>query len=78
MNEWQSIETAPKDGTWVALWLRGNRHDSDNERPIVGRWHGDDNPWAGWGYPGFGGYRASHWLPLPAPPSVPNPQEKLP
>lgn len=32
MSDWQPIETAPKDGTLLLLWLE------DEHRPIVGHW----------------------------------------
>jgi len=60
-RKWQSIETAPKDGTpflgcepdyiFVAIWDRGNRvHLTDTGR--------------GFCYP-------THWMPLPPPPETP-------
>jgi hypothetical protein len=72
---WQPIETAPKDGTQVLLWVDGH--------VMLSRWYvhylnGAPNPhrapeWEqGEMYGGFGGYmgplRPTHWMPLPQPP----------
>lgn len=78
MTEWQSIESAPKDGTLVDLW--GSCKDGD------GRWTGRF-PDAHWGklagdkgydwldHEGLGLTRSAsigavftHWQPLPEPP----------
>ena len=72
MSDWQPIETAPKDGSWVLLG--GGQHDANTwygpgpEAPaVVGRW---DKGWffANWD----GDYRSeylipTHWMPLPVP-----------
>ena len=70
--EWQPIETAPKDGTFIILGYAGS-HVSE------GRWVSDPsrNHWreTGWfdtdadvlcDHPG----RPTHWMPLPEPPNA--------
>jgi len=63
--EWQPIETAPKDGGAVLLWV-----NDDYEFGCFNRgWHIFNN-----GYYTDGGYgrnypcNPSHWMPLPPPP----------
>lgn len=85
---WQPIETAPKDGTVIDLWVRFP--DGTGKRVPDGFW--DENGYdfgpnrcdgkPGWaaanmGYDGCDGYAdepedgqfATHWMPLPDPPS---------
>ena len=69
MSEWQPIETAPKNGTRVMV-IEFNRTDPI---PITatcgvqhGRWHS---------IPGAYALKPTHWMPLPAPPSLPTPKE---
>ena len=64
MNEWQPIETAPKDGRWVLVfipeaynWHYGERH--------CAKWVSRES---GWSMPGIGGLSPTHWMPLPEPP----------
>lgn len=58
MREWRDIETAPKDGTLVLL---GCAKDAD--WPLrCRRWQ--ESHWRGWDSEG-----ATHWMPLPDPPS---------
>jgi hypothetical protein len=68
MSEWQSIDTAPKDGTPVLLW-------TDHEHAIA-EWNGGE--W--WliacqealfdgDRPATVPCRPTHWMPLPKPPS---------
>lgn len=72
MSEWKPIETAPKDGTAVLLFL-GN---FDNTIALA-RWY---SPWGNWvrddeqpdpteEYHGIGSGCPTHWMPLPSPPS---------
>ena len=88
---WQDIETAPRDGTWIllcggrtdedfylrdepeaqsrivsAFWLLSPRGDGDGEEWSVGFW---DGSWR------TGYENPTHWMPLPAPPSVLGKQE---
>lgn len=80
MSEWQPIETAPKDGTLVDLWIIN--HLGDGERRPNCRWeqdHEDDEDEGRWEqmYSEASGSfftafderaRATHWMPLPDPP----------
>lgn len=70
-RDWQRIETAPKDGTFVLL------HSPDsNNNPFIGQWHDDaDYPdggaWWGDNDSGFAiDADPSHWMPLPEPPNA--------
>ncbi len=69
-REWRPIETAPKDGTRIYLWL------ADEGFPVLGAWMShepDDDP--DWYLFEMGTYRwlhdITHWQPLPAPPKEP-------
>ena len=66
MNQWQPIETAPKDGTWCSFTSTWNRHARWCARYEDGRWQdineGENRP---------GHFEAfTHWMPLPEPPSL--------
>ncbi len=70
-QEWQPIETAPKDGGTIMAWGRYN------SEPVPVRWgrKGWEAIWDGWQecQSDFGTeYRIpdplSHWMPLPEPP----------
>lgn len=82
MSDWQPIESAPKDGTWV-LMTGGTisyRWDGDTAPACVaGQWTHEINflyrekgrwqfAWYDGGY--YGEYEnPTHWMPLPAPPT---------
>jgi hypothetical protein len=72
---WLPIETAPKDGAFIDLWVY------DAVRGDGERW--PDCYWykSGWCYiddgdptlvEGYEWTRATHWLPIPAPPPAPD------
>ena len=63
-NEWQPIETAPKDGTVVFVSL----HDSNIPQPArfaEGSW---EHAWDGYEFSGWDG--PTHWMPLPKQPAM--------
>tara|TARA_Y100000310_G_scaffold345377_1_gene464284 strand:- start:4079 stop:4309 length:231 start_codon:yes stop_codon:yes gene_type:complete len=67
---WQSIETAPKDGTMVLVWWPcwSDHAVVAAYSPKVGSWWAheqlaDENP------------EPTHWMPLPIPPSESEAQE---
>lgn len=67
MNDWKPIETAPKDGTPVDLWVLGDRTADCTWNKTRKRWE----HW--WGLDGGMGRSAvdgepTHWMPLPEPP----------
>lgn len=71
--EWQPIETAPKDGTWVLLAGGSMRYGWDGETfpPCVVGQHDGGNGWQfawydnGW----LGEYEIpTRWMPLPSAP----------
>jgi hypothetical protein len=77
---WQPIETAPRDGTIIDVWL-GNVSKSDADfycspgtrRSPAWSWRGDRFRPLG-GLPGFEMMttfvKPTHWMPLPNPPTT--------
>ena len=64
MSEWQPIETAPKDGSEILAFARGNRDFYG-----VAQWaeaQAAFNSVAGWFW--TFAIRPTHWMPLPEPP----------
>lgn len=67
--QWQTMETAPKDGTQIDLWARG-------ERLANARWNAKAKCWEWYwidDFDGMGWVRVdippTHWMPLPACPN---------
>jgi hypothetical protein len=68
MSGWQPIETAPRDGTNILIVNASGRADWGHNVPRVACWQKDG--W--WGYhetEQITPHRATHWMPLPSPPS---------
>lgn len=63
MNNWQPIETAPKDGTEVLVWT------PDMYCPAIAHWHAQRKIWVAEGflemYALKGADTPTHWQPLP-------------
>jgi len=67
MNEWRTIDSAPRDGTWIIIWDGTSVHQASYSE----RWHGwfdtyglYEDPWEG------NKSHPTHWMPLPAPPDA--------
>lgn len=69
---WQPIETAPKDGTRVLLWIvhcNAKYATSPFEEGWIGACIGSWSEHNGGGFTWYGIYGTpTHWRPLPAPP----------
>ena len=66
---WQPIETAPKDGTAIDLWV--SYEDGSGQRVtdctwFNGRWWPGEGPT--WQLDEGDGEKITHWRPLPNPP----------
>lgn len=64
-NNWQPIETAPKDGRWLLL------HRADINITIVAQWDDESEPGYDWltlDGPHYCDTFPTHWMPLPEPP----------
>ena len=78
MSEWQSIETAPKDGEPVLIWKPDER--MVGEYMMAAYWCDVQDGFVPVGGYHKQGYRSTvtetdqgyptHWMPLPAPPEV--------
>jgi len=76
-SEWQPIETAPKDGTWIIVFGGITGDDEEDRSFAVAQWSnllngGTTDPrwmfaWYDGGYYGQY-YDPTHWMPLPPPP----------
>ena len=71
MSEWQSIETAPRDGRQIVVWC------ADGQAAVAEYYQAEDG-FCGWeiGHNDRGqkiilSILATHWMPLPAPPVLP-------
>lgn len=67
---WQPIETAPRDGTAVDLWVHWPEHGEDR-RVCDAHWNAADGEWQlGQYHVGQFMHRpvVTHWMPLAAPP----------
>jgi hypothetical protein len=74
MSEWRDIETAPKDGSRILVWGEGEMLAViwSYYWPSMTAKRGTEEP----GWVTFTGdigplIIASHWMPLPTPPSIP-------
>lgn len=56
--EWRDISTAPKDGTWLLLWVPSGGWYPGSFNKYSGRW--DDGDY-------FDDLRPTHWMPIPQP-----------
>ena len=74
---WQPIETVPRDGSAVDLWLRAYLWTADGEKQVAVEFRVADACWNDeWTNPdgnsleldGFEPYEYSHWMPIPEPP----------
>ena len=74
-SAWQPIETAPKDGTIIDVWLGDCSEDDrcfycsgETRRSPSWAWHnGKFRPCGGLNIPTF--VQPTHWMPLPSPPA---------
>jgi len=76
MNKWRTIDSAPKDGTFILMVDAG-----DVDPPVVGyfgspgvyapAYYGSDAWRVVWDQARFG--RTTHWMPLPAAPGKEKP-----
>ncbi len=64
LTNWQPIETAPKDRSWILVWETGvsdKYHPAEVARFVNNRWESSAMKYV----------EATHWMPLPAPPVQP-------
>ncbi len=70
-KDWQLIETAPKDGTKVDLWIKWWVAETDTfagERWVDCSWYVDRKDWCSYSDRPIG--RITHWMPAPEPPNA--------
>jgi hypothetical protein len=72
-GEWQPIETAPRDGTYILL-AGDSGYTTTPLRVAVGRWDAEyrpRNPWVTYDGSAFtdSGEPATYWMPLPPSPA---------
>jgi hypothetical protein len=72
MNNWQPIDTAPKDGTKV--WVYGCFDGAEKGFMATAHYCTQDDYGDGWIFvgmnPGTWKYKLTHWQPLPQPPEA--------
>ncbi len=66
MSEWQPIETAPKDGTEILVFIDGNIFQAHQDEQLD--WCMPFAKAHGCGCCGWNDDKPTHWMPLPPPP----------
>lgn len=75
-DEWQPIETAPKDGTPILVFGKPQKHPNleswyDGSAIFTAEWDAIDESFCILGGDWLGPFiDPSHWMPLPAPPKA--------
>jgi hypothetical protein len=81
MSEWQPIDTAPKDGTWVLLCggvaggYEDNRYDFPWPPMVVAHWEARQLFGGYWVFAAYDGFcelsyeNPTHWMPAPIVPA---------
>ncbi len=64
MSQWETIKTAPKDGTLILAWT------VEGDRPCVLAWR--TYRWDDDSGDSYQDYQPTHWMPLPPPPEEPS------
>ena len=85
---WQPIETAPKDGTWVLVYGDGTKDERENGKIAVAQYtnwrNGVTHKEGWWQFAWYdGGYygqfnNPTHWAPLPEAPTDEDPNPENP
>jgi hypothetical protein len=73
MSQWQTIETAPKDGTLIIAYQPGGTYSNGIAYPATvgtASWQRDGVGGYGWWGPYNPRDYPTHWMPLPDPPTV--------
>ena len=66
-GEWQPIETAPRDGRRVLVWISDKSHTGPAFAKL---WFYSTDGRLGGGAEGYNGdWNITHWMPLPAAPT---------
>lgn len=68
-SEWLPIESAPKDGTEIDIWVESSKLGSWQRHCNV-MWEDDSGYWYDRGCYKFHDHEVTHWMPLPAPPTT--------
>lgn len=88
MSEWQPIDTAPRDGTGILVFIKHKNGCFDGVAPVYHSYCGNGNETfnsSDWrlccsvahpsrGY-SFNEFDITHWMPLPLPPGPPEVSE---
>lgn len=71
MSEWNPIETAPKDGTYILAYSPlAHEFNYSNIRVTYYRRSEDKQGFIGWGEFNSRNWPPTHWMPLPEPPNA--------
>lgn len=75
MGEWRTIDSAPKDGTWILVYEAQDGHDDPSVHVVQWgqpEWGGGDLTWVtmalGPNPDTYNPHPVTHWMSLPSPP----------
>lgn len=74
VEQWKPVETAPRDGTFVDLWVFDSVRDAGERWPDCfwrdGKWLDLTDDWEDREVEPYPFIRATHWMPLPPAPEA--------